>query len=101
MGEIQMENELKFKSLDELYNRIKPALYSKVCELKRLKIDYVKEVDVWNYLIKHEWKERNNLTIAEMTSDILSLDNSLIKSFVLDILKNENRKINLDESDLL
>lgn len=96
-----MNNELNFKSLDELYNRIKPALYSKVQELQRLNIDYIKEVDIWNYLIKHEWKKRNNLTIAEMISDILNSDNSLIKSFVLDILKEENRKINLDESDLL
>jgi hypothetical protein len=96
-----MNNELNFKSSEELYNRISPALYSKVQELKRLKIDYIKEEDIWNYLIKNEWKKRENLTIAQMVNDILNIDNDLIIGHVLEIFKNENRKVNLDESDLL
>jgi ABC-type antimicrobial peptide transport system ATPase subunit len=72
-----------------------------VQELKRLRIDYIKEEDIWNYFVRNEWKKRNNLTIAEMVGDILNLDNDIIKSYALELLKNENRKINLDESELL
>ena len=32
----------EFRNLEELYNRIKPALYSKVEELKRNHISYIK-----------------------------------------------------------
>ena len=33
---------IEFRNVEELYNRIKPALYSKVKELNRLGINYVK-----------------------------------------------------------
>lgn len=95
-----MNNNINFRSLEELYQRIKPALYSKVQEIKRLKIDYIKEEDIWNYLTEHDWKERNNLTIADMTNDILNLDNDIIKSYVLDSLKNEPRNVKYDENFL-
>ncbi len=95
-----MKNDINFRSLEELYQRIKPALYSKVQELKRLKIDYIKEEDIWNYLTEHDWKERNNLTIADMTSDILNIDNDIIKSYVLDFLKSEIRNAKYDEDFL-
>ncbi len=96
-----MNSEVKFRSLEELYNRIKPALYSKVQELKRNHIDFIKEEDIWNYLTLHDWKERNNLTIADLTSDILNLDNDLIKSYVLENVKNEKRDIKYDDDNLL
>lgn len=95
-----MNNNINFRSLEELYQRLKPALYSKVQELKRLKIDYIKKEDIWNYLTEHDWKEKNNLTIADMTNDILNIDNDIIKSYVLDSLKNETRNIKYDEDFL-
>ena len=48
----------EFKNLDDLYNRIKPALYSKVMELKRNHISYVKESDIWNYLRMYGLKKK-------------------------------------------
>lgn len=96
-----MNNEIKFKSLEELYNRLKPALYSKVQELKRNHIDYIKEEDIWNYLTLKDWKERKSLTITDMTNDILNLDNDLVKLYVLENLKNEKRNIKYEEEDLL
>lgn len=95
-----MNNNITFRSLEELYQRIKPALYSKVQELKRLKIDYIKEEDIWNYLTEHDWKERKNLTIVDMVNDILDLDNDMIKSYVLNSLKNEPRNVKYDEDFL-
>ena len=40
--------DIQFNSLEELYNRIKPALMAKVEELKRNDLNYIKEEDVWN-----------------------------------------------------
>lgn len=54
MGEVMTE----FRNLEELYNRIKPALYSKVEELKRNHISYIKEEDIWNYLSSTVWKKK-------------------------------------------
>ena len=54
----------EFKNLDDLYNRIKPALYSKVMELKRNHISYVKESDIWNYLSKNVWSKKENLSLT-------------------------------------
>ncbi len=95
-----MKSDINFRSLEELYQKIKPALYSKVLEIKRIKIDYIKEEDIWNYLAEHDWKERRNLTMADMVNDILTLDNDIIKSYVLDFLKNESRNVKYDEDFL-
>ena len=54
-----MENEIK--SLNELYNRIKPALYSKKIELYKLGLTYIKEEDIWNYLSKNDWANSKDL----------------------------------------
>ena len=36
--------------IKELYERLKPALTTKVTELKRNDLDYIKIEDIWNYL---------------------------------------------------
>ena len=43
--------ELQFNSIEELYKRVRPALTSKKREFRRCGIHYVKEEDMWNYLI--------------------------------------------------
>jgi hypothetical protein len=43
-------DDIKFTSLQELYNRLEPALSAKVSEIKRQKISYIKKADIWNYL---------------------------------------------------
>lgn len=90
-------SNLEFNSLEELYNRVKPALYSKVQELKRNKITYVKEVDIWNYLSSNVWKNTDSLSLSGMVEDILDLKEDEIKTYVLDILKKQNRTIIKDE----
>ena len=62
--------EIKFESLNELFNRLYPAFNTKVCELKRSGIN-VSEVKLWNYL-----KENKYLTLYDMVSDILNLSKS-------------------------
>lgn len=94
---------IEFKSLDELYNRIKPALYSKVKELKRHNINFVREEDIWNYLSKKSWKGSSSLSLNDMVSTIMDLDENIIKEYVLDILRENEKGITKEdeEGDLL
>ncbi len=90
-----------FKTIEDLYKRLKPALYSKVVELKRNGLDYIKEEDIFNYLLESSWSKKDNLSIAELTNEILYLDNNLITNYVMNILKNTERNINEEDNNLL
>lgn len=91
----------EFKNLDELYNRIKPALYSKVQEYKRLNVSYIKEEDIWNYLSINVWKKKSDLTLSDMVSDIMDLKLEDVKSYVFDILRKRDIEISKEEGNLL
>lgn len=78
----------EFSSITELYNRLQPALNTKVVELKRNGIDYIKSVDIWNYLKEKKWKSANNLLLHQMVDDILSIDSALLEDYVKKIYKN-------------
>ena len=56
--------DIEFDSVLDLYNRVKPALRTKLKELKREKYDYIKEEDVWNYLIKTKWSNAHGLVLC-------------------------------------
>lgn len=94
-------NDIEFRNLDELYSRIKPALYSKVRELKRNGITYIKEVDIWNYLSINKWQKSEYLSLSDMVSSIMDLDEKDIKDYALDILRKEKREIIKEEGELL
>ena len=93
--------ELEFKSLKELYDRVKPALYSKIKEMNRLGISIVSEVDVWNYLVDNSWRSRNDLLLHEVINDILNVNNYDVYDYVmkkLDKMKVEEKvKLNTEE----
>lgn len=90
-----------FKTIDDLYKRLKPALYSKVVELKRMGLDYIKEEDIFNYLLESSWSKKDNLSISELTNEILYLDNNLITSYVMKLLKETERKKIEEDNNLL
>ena len=91
----------EFKTIDDLFKRLKPALYSKVIELKRKGLDYIREEDIFNYLLETSWSEKDNISISELTNDILYLDDNLITNYVMNIFKNTERNINEEDNDLL
>jgi hypothetical protein len=97
VGEKIMESKLEFKSLNELYNRVLPALYSKVNELKRQGYKYVTEKDIWNYLVVSNWKNKNDLQLHELISDILYADNYRINEYVME--RMNKLKTSSDNSD--
>lgn len=92
--------DLNFRNLDELYNRIKPALYSKVEEIRRNNISYIKEEDIWNYLSINKWKNSESLTLNDMVTDIMDLKIDDVKMYVLDLVRRRNTDI-IKENNLL
>ena len=88
--------DIEFNSIKELYKRLEPGLNSKVMELNRLEIYYVKKEDIWNYLKETKWKKANNLLLHEMVDDILNCDNTLLENYVKEKMVNVDVQPNLD-----
>ena len=85
--------DMEFSSLEELYNRLKPALRTKMRELKENGYGYLKIEDIWNYLKEKKWIHSNNLSLNDMVSDILNADNEFIDDYFKDKLNEKNREI--------
>lgn len=77
-----MNKSIEFKSIKELYNRVKPALYSKVKELRGLGYKNIHEEDIWNYLVESNWKKKHDLQLCDLISDILFASNIEINNYV-------------------
>jgi aspartate carbamoyltransferase regulatory subunit len=87
--------DIKFGSLQELFIRVKPALRSKVKELKSVGYKFINETDVFNYLKDNKWCKKSNLTLSELVDDILTTPNDEFLNNAADkILKNDSVKIN-------
>ena len=89
--------DIEFGSVQELYERLKPALKSKVLELKRDGYDYLTSEDVWNYLKEKKWKSSNNLALCEMVSDIFNSDNALIDAYFKGKLNYKKRRVYFED----
>ena len=85
--------EETFETLTELYKRIKPALTTKKQEMHRDGYIYIKEEDIWNYLKEVKWKKANDLSLFDMTSDILNTDNVIIDNYLKEKLNLRNRNV--------
>ena len=90
-------DKIEFQSIKELYNRLLPALKAKKDEMRRFGINYIKEEDIWNYLKEVKWKKANNLSLYEMTSDVLNIENELIESYLKNKLRIRKSKPNFEE----
>ena len=70
---------ITFNSIDELYNRLKPAFRLKLNELKLKKITFITDKDLWTFLSKTKWSKEENLELCDMVNDILNVsENELI-----------------------
>lgn len=83
--------DLEFNSLQELYERIQPALFTKCEEMRRKGYTYIKEEDVWNYLTEVKWKKSRNLMLSEMVNDVLNVDDNYIDHYLKEKLSDRNR----------
>jgi len=92
---------IEFNSVEELYKRVRPSLTTKVREFKRNKVMYVKEEDIWNYLIEFKWKNSRGLELFNIVDDILNVDNEEVEKYVINKMKDFKRDINLNNIDLV
>lgn len=95
------EKDIVFDNVFDLYNRIKPALKSKMKELKREKLDYIKEEDIWNYLIKTKWQSAKGLVLCDVVNDILNVENKKIDEYVKENNKKRKEELLMEELDLI
>ena len=80
--------DIKFSSLNELYNRLIPAMETKVRELKLNGINFITTDDIWNYLKKYKWTKSNNLTLSECVDDILNTRDEEYKKYIKNKMKD-------------
>lgn len=95
-----MSDNIEFKSVTELYNRVLPALYSKVKELNGLGYKHITEKDIWIYLVNNDWKTKSNLELSDLISDILYCDNDKLNEYVSMRKNNKSDIVNIDEGVL-
>jgi|CZCB01.1.fsa_nt_gi hypothetical protein len=88
--------DITFNSLEELYERIKPALMTKKEEMKRKGYEYIKEEDIWNYLKEVKWRNSKDLMLHEMVNDVLNVDNYVIDQYLKEKLNLRNRQVYFD-----
>lgn len=81
-------NDIKFNSLEELYNRLLPAMETKVNELKLSGISFITVDDIWNYLKLYKWSKSRDLTLSECVDDILNTKDDEYKKYMKDKMVN-------------
>ena len=87
-----MNNEvIEFKNIKELYKRVSPALYSKCLELRKLGMKHITGKDIWLYLIDVEWKDKKELELSDVVSDILFADKDKIDEYVSNKILEEKQ----------
>ena len=80
-------NDIEFTDINELYNRLLPALKTRVNDLRRNGYEFINIELLWNALISLKWKNASNLELFDMVEQILHID-------IEDILKYHNNCLN-------
>ena len=96
-------NDIKFKSLEELYKRLIPAFNVKINDLRRNNIKNIQSEDLWNYLRKNTLIAKifylyfyYGLTIVEISKS-LNISESSVKNYLYRTLKKLNKYMKEDE----
>ena len=89
--------DYEFKSLKQLYDRIKPALRCKCSEFKLIGYNNITESDIWNYLTSSKWISSHNLDLCTMVSNIFDLSIDDINNYLINKVLPENRNPYFDE----
>lgn len=86
---------MQYNSQEELFNNLKGAFNVKL-RMINSKYNYIKNIDIWNYLKINKWSKDKNLSLSEMVNDIIDVDIDKVDLFLKEHLKNENRKIYIE-----
>jgi hypothetical protein len=90
--------DYEFSSLEELYKRVTPALRAKEVELHRLGYSYIKEIDIWNYLIEEKWKHGKDLMLSDIVNDIMHTECRKIDTYLKGKLSKTRRTQYFDKN---
>lgn len=63
----------EFTTIQELYEKVMPALKSKKNELRINKIYFIKEKEIFLCLQETKWQNESNLTLYDIVNDILTI----------------------------
>lgn len=88
--------EMEYSSQEELFKKLRGAFNVKLRMINK-EYDYIKMVDIWNYLKINKWRYDNNLTISEMVNDIINVKIEKIDSFLKERMKEEERQLYKEE----
>lgn len=83
---------MEYKSQEELFKSLRGAFQVKLRMIND-KYDYIKMVDIWNYLKMNKWCKDKNLSISEMVHDIIDVDIDKVDLFLKKYIKEEERKL--------
>lgn len=61
-----------------LYKKLLPILFAK-CELLKKESYVIKEMDLWNCLVRYFWREDREYALCDLADDILSVDVSFLE----------------------
>lgn len=67
-------NNLEFNNIDELYDRLLPALKVKVNSLKKLGHSYIDEKKLFDILAFVSWSSFEGLELCDMVDQILHIN---------------------------
>ena len=80
---------MEYKSEKELYQSLRGAFNVKLRMIKD-NYDYIKSIDIYNYLKITKWCKATNLSISEMVNDIISIDIQKVDEYIKE--KNKERE---------
>jgi len=83
---------MEYKSQEELFKSLRGAFLVKL-RMVDDRYDYIKMIDIWNYLKVNKWCKDKNLGISEMVHDIINVDIEKVGLFMKKFIKEEERKI--------
>ncbi len=82
-----------YQSKGQLFNDLKPAFQVKLTLLEHTDYNYIRDIDIWNYLKVSKWSRSVGLGISDMTDDIINVDITSVDKFLKDRLYHEKKKI--------
>lgn len=88
---------MEFKTQQDLYNHVLPALRTKKNAMVRHGYSYIKEEDIWNYLKETKWIKGKNLSLYDLVNDILNCENAYIDLYMKEKLNLKERHLYFDE----
>ena len=73
---------MEFTSLSQLYRKLIPAFNVKQRIIKYSNYKEITNEKIWKYLTDKKWKTANNLSLSEMTNDIITVNLEDIKTYM-------------------